>query len=61
MEKRDWKKPELIVLVRGKSEEAILLGCKGDPITSATSRTSNIGCYANPPCSTNLCSEITLS
>lgn len=26
--KKTWKKPELIVLVRGKPDEAILQGCK---------------------------------
>jgi len=28
MEKKTWEKPELIVLVRGKSEEAVLNACK---------------------------------
>lgn len=27
-EKRQWSKPELIVLLRGKPEEAVLLACK---------------------------------
>ncbi len=26
--KKSWKKPELIVLVRSKPEEAVLTGCK---------------------------------
>jgi len=30
MQKKKWKKPELIVLVRGKSSEAVLTACKGD-------------------------------
>ena len=25
---KEWKKPELIVLVRGKPEESVLTGCK---------------------------------
>ena len=29
-EKKKWQSPELIVLVRGKPEEAVLMGCK-DP------------------------------
>ncbi len=29
MEKKTWQKPQLIVLVRGKPEEAILSFCKG--------------------------------
>jgi len=28
--KKSWNKPELIVLVRGGSEEAVLLACKYD-------------------------------
>ena len=28
--KKTWSKPELIVLVRGKPEEAVLAGCKLD-------------------------------
>jgi len=27
-EKRPWSKPELVVLVRGNPEEAVLLACK---------------------------------
>ena len=27
-QKKEWKKPELIVLVRGKPEEAVLTACK---------------------------------
>ena len=30
-EKKQWQKPELIVLVRGKPEEAVLAGCKLSP------------------------------
>ena len=28
VEKRPWSKPELIVLLRGRPEEAVLLACK---------------------------------
>jgi len=28
MEKKPWQKPELIVLVRSRPEEAVLTGCK---------------------------------
>lgn len=27
--RKPWSKPEMIVLVRGKSEESVLAGCKG--------------------------------
>jgi len=30
--RRAWSKPELIVLVRGKPEEAVLTGCKNDQV-----------------------------
>lgn len=42
IEKRPWTKPELIVLLRGRPEEAVLLACKrtGYPI----------GGGANQPC-----------
>lgn len=34
--KQAWSKPELVVLVRGKPEEAVLSSCKGDgPPTSS--------------------------
>jgi hypothetical protein len=33
-EKKQWAKPELIVLVRSKPEEAVLDSCKGKPGTS---------------------------
>ena len=29
MEKKTWEKPELIVIVRSKPEEAVLNACKG--------------------------------
>ena len=29
--RRAWSRPELIVLVRGRPEEAVLSGCKGNP------------------------------
>ena len=30
-EMKKWQKPELIVLVRNKPEEAVLNGCKSEP------------------------------
>lgn len=33
--KKDWQKPELIVLVRSKPEEAVLGTCKGTIATTA--------------------------
>ena len=34
MNKKIWKKPNLIVLYRGKPEEAVLAGCKGGALDS---------------------------
>ena len=31
MEKKEWKTPELIILVRSKPEEAVLAACKTNP------------------------------
>ena len=47
--KKVWVKPELIVLVRSKPEEAVLVGCKttGSALVVAT---NNVGC-AGPGCS----------
>jgi hypothetical protein len=47
MDKKVWQKPELIVLVRSKPEEAVLTACK---LSTSPNRTS-AGCKAgNGPC-----------
>jgi hypothetical protein len=48
-EKRPWQKPELIVLVRSKPEEAVLSGCKssghgGSP--GVTPYYDQVGCWS---------------
>lgn len=43
MPKQKWVKPELVVLVRGRPEEAILQGCRTDGST-ATSGTTKAAC-----------------
>ena len=45
--KKTWSKPELIVLVRGKPEEAVLVACKGFVQTTGDS-TSNNSCHTCP-------------
>jgi hypothetical protein len=40
-----WTPPELIVLVRNKPEEALLVACKGDGSTYVTSWVQNSGCF----------------
>ena len=42
--KKSWSNPELIVLVRGKPEEAVLGGCKDE--TSSGNQNSHDGCYS---------------
>jgi hypothetical protein len=44
MLKKKWKKPELIVLVRGKPEEAILAACKGGSFSSYSSTSQRGNC-----------------
>jgi hypothetical protein len=47
--KKEWKTPELTVLVRSKPEEAVLLNCKvgivAGPYASAGSCSSDSNCY----------------
>ena len=46
-EKKQWQKPELIVLVRSKPEEAVLQGCKEYNLDGAGTHASI--CYYNEP------------
>ena len=41
---RVWSRPELIVLVRGGPEEAVLSGCKQGGTNTGNADT-NVGCY----------------
>lgn len=41
--KRSWEKPEMIVLLRRKSDELILAGCKD---SSGTEMNKDTGCLA---------------
>lgn len=41
---RTWVKPELIVLVRGRPEEAVLAACKGDDFTHQANQGNVGGC-----------------
>ncbi len=47
MEKKKWEKPKLVVLVRGKPEEAVLATCKVNEITATaiTVCTGINGCF----------------
>ena len=44
MKKREWEKPKLILLLRGKPEEAILQGCKLESRISGA-RDYNEACF----------------
>ena len=51
--KKTWEAPKLIVLVRGRSEENLTLGCKGDANPTgpnATATLCNSGAAACTPC-----------
>jgi hypothetical protein len=39
--KKPWSKPELVVLVRKKFDESILLDCKEDSMSNTTTKTNN--------------------
>ena len=44
MHKKKWRKPKLIVLVRGKKEERVLLQCKGPGASGLVGH--NVHCIA---------------
>jgi hypothetical protein len=43
---KSWKRPELVILVRGSSEEYVLQSCKGD--NAAGPGTHNFACSSIP-------------
>lgn len=45
---KTWQKPQLIVLVRNRPEEAILTFCKGDS-SGTGSQSTNLGCWGAGP------------
>ncbi len=53
--KKSYCKPELIVLVRGRPEEAVLGACKGGGSTS-NFLSHFLNCHSDTGC-TNLCSD----
>lgn len=57
-QKKQWHQPELVVLVRGTPEEAVLQGCRagpGDPGVGGSN--ASLG----PGCGYNACTEQCLS
>ena len=57
MEQRDWIRPELIAILRGRQEESVLTGCKGGPQHSSF-LSHHDACHANEPACTLLCSSL---
>jgi hypothetical protein len=57
--KKAWITPELIVLVRSKPEEAVLLTCKLGPFSNVGLAQNNTGCQWTNPCSA--CSNLATS
>ncbi len=56
MDRNDWHKPELVVLVRGRPEEAVLQMCKAEPTPSHSSNpiwNDFKGCATPEGCSYN--------
>jgi hypothetical protein len=53
MEKKSWKKPKLIVLFRGRPEEAVLQVCKSNSSIGPGTNQCNLGGGGGyNPCST---------
>lgn len=53
--KKEWVTPELIVLVRSKPEEAVLLSCKMNVVGITGMNSTNVNCFyrrSNTNCST---------
>ncbi len=58
--KKQWQKPKLIVLGRGKTEESVLTACKGNNQPSSRNLNYN-GCMKQGNCSMDSCSIIAAS
>ncbi|MBM3131005.1 MAG: hypothetical protein FJ009_20555 [Chloroflexi bacterium] len=54
-QKKEWVKPELLVLVRNKPEEAVLTACKGNMVASSPGSQGfwceNQHCFSGDNCS----------
>jgi hypothetical protein len=58
-ENKEWQKPELIVLVRNKQEEAVLVACKSTAVGGAGFWWT--GCWGPGTGCDTVCSEQTAS
>jgi hypothetical protein len=59
MRKKKWKKPQLIVLVRGKSEESVLTNCKWDFVPAGPA--SQGACCNVAPCTARCFDQLAAS
>jgi len=50
--KKTWHTPELIILFRGKPEEAVLCNCKHANMAAVSPYTLNNSCCVNVGCNT---------
>lgn len=57
---KKWSKPQLVILARGKSEENVLAGCKGNKLQTSQNANFN-GCMKQGNCSMVSCTLITSS
>jgi hypothetical protein len=60
MTKKVWQTPQLVVLVRIRPEEAILLVCKGPTAFAGGKHIRNGSCWINSPCM-NACEAMAAS
>ena len=56
--RKAWSRPELIVIVRGRSEETVLTACKNASVsTGPGTNSSNTVCHMGFDCQ-NICSSL---
>lgn len=47
---KKWEKPELLILVRGRPEDAVLLNCKGNGLPANDPTLNAGGCFQTAIC-----------
>jgi hypothetical protein len=52
---KEWKTPELIVLIRSKPQQAILLSCRTSDLRSGSDYTYQYTCNTKPESACQLC------
>ena len=59
--KREWKKPQLIVVIRGSPEENVLTGCKGGVYVGGSSGSHGICSELYDIAKCNGCDSVTIT